>query len=389
MSKNLILIAALAIMATGCSQEQEIVTSRDVNDAITFEAYTGRSAVSRATQITTNNLDKFYVFATQHDGYIHSGKDCDGFMSNYEVVKSVGENDNVVWSKGSSEVTKYWENDDNNHISFFAVAPEKPTSYTTDGIPSTSSSHIFYTAMQHSENESDRHKAHYEFTFKVDGDVSKQVDLMWATALNKNRSDDNGTVKFAFKHALAAIGFRAKQVTDYGTNVTIKINKIEVIGKFYNQALLSLPIPAETEVGDDFVTANFTQSASWSNQEKPASDRTFTIGSTEKTLSTINSDVYGDNAYLMVIPQTFQDNNSGYEDMPSFRVTYTVTQGWSEPQKNEITCKFQDSNEAFSLQAGNLYLFNLTVALNNITFEAKIADEDAWKNAPGIDKTVE
>lgn len=381
MSKIPIPLAVLAILATGCSQEQEIISSRDVNDAITFEAYTGRSAVSRATQVTSENLESFYVFATQHNGYIHSGKDCDGFMSNYELVKT-----DKGWSIGSQPM-KYWENDDNNQISFFAVAPEKPTAYTEDdGIPSTAVGHVFFSAMKHSDEEADRHKAHYEFTFKVDGSVDNQVDLMWATALNKKKSDNNGTVELNFKHALAAIGFRANLNKDYGSGVKIAITEIKVIGKFHNEGLLSLPIPDESEIVENFNTANFTKSASWSNHVTPASDRTFTIGSASKTLSTTKEDVYGDNAYLMVIPQTFQDNNSSYEDVPSFKVTYSVTQGNSEPQINNITCKFQDSAETFALQAGYLYLFNLTVGLNSITFEPAVVP---WDNGKGGDKAVE
>lgn len=90
MSKFLFLIAVLATVVAGCSQEEEVITSRDINDAITFEAYTGRTPVSRTAQITKDNHNIFYVFATQHDGEISENTLCDGFMSNVEVSRTIG-----------------------------------------------------------------------------------------------------------------------------------------------------------------------------------------------------------------------------------------------------------------------------------------------------------
>lgn len=405
MSKNLILMAALAILATGCSQEQEIVTSRDINDAITFEAYTGRSAVSRATQLTSDNLDKFYVFATQHEGAINTDSKCDGFMSNLPIRK--------VEAGWDYSPLKYWENDNDRHVSFFAVAGDEPNG---------DDSHVKFSTMPHSQTEASTHIAIYTFNFEVDDEVTKQVDFIWAKTLNQKHSDrakdEKGTIEMKFNHALAAIGFTVKLNENYG-DVDIHLKKVTITGDFYKSGTLNLSVPDPQSQGtgtsgnEQNVSAPISGSRVEWNDCKPSvpvensndNNRTFTIyddtnglllgyekkeGETESTPKTYNisGTTYTvengaaveqpNNAYLMVIPQTFTKN--GNPSLPKINVEYTVTQGLTNPQANIITTDFPlPSGESIAFQAGKLYMVNMTVKLDAITFTHSMTEWSANK----------
>lgn len=203
---------------------------------------------------------------------------------------------------------RYWERDDDRMISFFAIGPDKPNGTDNSGNYNTN---IQYEGLSHSKGETERHKVNYEYKFTVADNVQKQTDLIYATAVNQTHHDPTQTtgrkVNLNFKHALASIAFYAKLDQSYGEHVTITIKSVNLKGRFYTNGTLSLPI---TENG----------TATWSDKITPDSDRTFTIGATDCVLTegevTTSKLIYGDKAYVMVIPQVFGDN-----EIPQIEVT--------------------------------------------------------------------
>lgn len=348
MNRFVFLVAAIAMIVASCSQVEEIITSRDVNEAITFEAYTGRTPVSRAEQISESNHNVFYVFATQHTGVITGETTCDGFMSNEEVKKKE-ENGKSVWSYSP---LKYWKKDDKKMISFFAIGPDKPNGKDESGNFNTN---IQYKGLSHSEGETTRHPVHYEYQYTVADNVTKQSDLIYATAVNKKHSDGS-TVNLKFKHALASIAFYAKLDKSYGSNVTITITNVKLKGKFYKTGTLKLPI--ENGV-----------SASWEDRKSTdgAAERTFTISESNCVLTENSQLIYDTNnngtPYVMVIPQEFGG------DAPTIEVTYEVRQSaWSDVQSNTASVSFPFPENSTALSQGTAYNVNMTVSLDAITF---------------------
>ncbi|MCM1138150.1 MAG: fimbrillin family protein [Duncaniella sp.] len=342
MNKFSFLIAVSAVMLTSCSQDDEPKAAQEFSDVISFEAYTGRSPVSRAEKITSANHNQFFVFATQHTGNLASDTQCDGFMSNVKVYQKDGN-----WTYDD---LRYWENDENIKVSFFAIGPNTPNA---------ANSNLTYTKMSHTA-ESPKHTVGYEFNFTVDDDVTKQTDLIWAKAVNQTpkNTDSNGHVNLAFKHALAAIGFKAKTASQYNS-VTVTIEKIEVTGTFYKEGTITLPI-------------NSDESHLWSAAEASLENRTFTITGNETPLTATAQSVHSDNSFLMIIPQTFHNGN-----LPKIKVYYTVSQQWGEAQHNVIEQNFplpsESEDQNLTLAKGKAYTVTLNVSLNVIEFTSSIS----------------
>ncbi|MDE6135682.1 MAG: fimbrillin family protein, partial [Muribaculaceae bacterium] len=106
---SFLILAAMGVAAgfASCSSEQDDPAPVGSDDVIRFTAAT-RQAEDRATDITTSNLTKFFVY-----GYLNS--DGSAYMSNVEVNKTSAN----TWEYSP---VKYWPSGD--AIDFYAYAPE-------------------------------------------------------------------------------------------------------------------------------------------------------------------------------------------------------------------------------------------------------------------------
>ena len=75
--------------------------------------------------------------------------------------------------------------------------------------------------------------------YAIENDVARQVDLIYAAAMGKNKGHE--TVRLNFRHALSQVCFRALNHT---TNLNVAIRSVS-IGHLYNKGTFTFPLQAE------------------------------------------------------------------------------------------------------------------------------------------------
>lgn len=329
-------IAALTLVSCSSDDLNSLSGTPSKNEAISFDSYLGRSAVSvngsRGSVLEIANLkslaDGFGVFGN------YSSTDGEAFGSN------LFDNQKVTYSSTSNKweytPVKYWS--PQGHIDFLAYAPR------VDGTALTNTSCIEFTVADNAAN---------------------QKDLLWANAMNQTMTNNSGTdnsgknkyVKFQFAHALSRLGYTVKKTNLTGTSTTITLKKITLAGSkdgtqkaFYPKGTI------------DLSTGDWTPSTT---DEK----LNFDWLSTDKTLDsdTKNSDT----EYLFVIPQNFSKTTEN-ADALFVIVEYTIKYGDEKPVTYTVSSQLKQNFEQ-----GKAYSINLTLGLTPIEFDA---DVTAWKD---------
>ena len=352
--KKSILISALALAAlatTSCSNEETKAIEPQSN-AIEFGTYLGRDAQSRGSEFTTNAMKTqgFGVFAAytgQTALSAYTGTEAN-FMKNTKVTFS-----DPSWTYSP---VKYWPNNPDDKVSFFAYAP-----YDASKTCTLTSGNLMVP-------------------FTVANTVTDQIDLVWnnkpVTDLTKQKITE--TVNFTFQHALAKIGFTvAASVDEVSTtgnaldaNTRIELKKIILSkdengtnGIFYESGDLKLN--------------NITSAAVWSNQ---AGAQLFTLESSNnfvsnsvitltKANSTTPQQVNNDASYLMIIPQN-----------PTFNIYVEYDVITTDPDTSDgiddsstITNKI-NKTATINFESGKAYTLKLVLGMTSVKIVGSVAD---------------
>ena len=333
--------AAAALTLVSCSSDDlnSVSDNSSKNEAISFDGYWGRSAVSvngsRGSVLEKKQLQE------SEEGF--------GVFGNYKNAEGLefGSNwfDNVQ-VKYSSKDTKwtyspvqYWL--PQGHIDFLAYAP--------------------YDSKYKSKVTNDNQKL--EFT--VDPDIKKQKDLLWANATNQTKTDK--TVTFTFKHALSRLGY------------TVKLNKVYPDATF---TLTKITLAGSADGTEKAFYTTGTIDLSKDNQatdlwkiSTPATKQKFDWFSGTQTLATTDYK-NSDTEYLFVIPQNF---SASATDKLYVIVEYTIKDynGVTTPMTNTVRKQLDKKFEQ-----GKAYTINLTIGLTPIEFDA---DVTPWGNGDNED----
>lgn len=328
-------MAALTLVSCSSDDLNSLSDNSSKNEAISFDGYLGRSAVSvngtRGSVETANTLktNGFGVFSK----YIGTASFPD--FANQKVT--------CPGTKWTYSPLKFWPTQ--GKIDFFAYAP--------------------FVENKTLNNAS--------FEFAVAADVAKQTDLLWANAKGQEKTDKE-PVTFTFNHALSRLGYTVKLYGNYSSEdatnkADFKLNHIILAGSadgnkpaFYKTATIDLSkAPSE---------------GPWSNQ---SSDKLkFDWVSTPYDLtSTVAYNPDKDNNYLFVIPQNFSETAT---DKLYVIVEYTITYKDGKTQINKVYKQLKQNFEQ-----GKAYMLNLTIGLP-IEFDAKVEEwgtdnlvgEDSW-----------
>lgn len=332
-----------AVASTSCSNEETRV-NEPKSDAIEFGTYLGRDAESRASVFTTDNMKTqgFAVFAsyTGQEDFLAQEMN---FMYNQQVTHN-----GTAW-----EYTplKYWPNNPDDQVSFFAYAP-----HNVDGASPIA-------------NEA-------KVNFTVQGAVADQKDLVVADALkDQTKQAIAGKVDFTFKHVLARVGLNVEAMFDLvngdatgntdtnkdngtkATETTIKVTKVELIGKFDKDGVIDLTNSTWTGV-DSSTAPDVTYTWEAANF----------VTSVANDVTTGKQKLNNDDNYAMIIPQ----NVTGMK----VKVTYTVTTtDASLPGgKSEIVNVITSDAFNFDFAKGNAYMFNLHLGMTSVKFTASVSD---------------
>lgn len=336
-------MAALTLVSCSSDDLNSLSGTPSKNDAISFDSYLGRSAVSvngsrgsvldmTALQGLTEGFGVFGNYSSTGSTTVYG----ENLFKNEQVTYSTpSTSTNTNWTYTN---TKYWPTE--GHIDFLAYAP--------------------YDSKQ-------LLKDNQKLDFTVNSIVKDQQDLLWANADNKTK-DDN-PVKFTFNHALAKIGYSLKQKETYSSSsTTITVTSIKLVGSettnaFYTVGTIDLAKPNKDEnlwaIADDVKKQNFD----W-----------FNGGAVLTTDAADNNNAADKN--LFVIPQDFSATNKLF-----VVVEYTVQTDGTAELKNKVSKQITTN-----FKQGMAYMINLTLGLTPIEFDASVEkwtdfnqkDIDAW-----------
>lgn len=216
---------ALASMAllSACSSDNELANvETTANNAIGFHVV-GNKAETRATPITPDNLTTtdFNVFAYKNNG----GVDGDIFMGDKENENGLyGVNikyKNSKWDYNDPTELRYWPT---TALNFYAVNPGSTNFFSWNFTNETKQ--ITYACSD-------------EYAKNNEGNYTnpKNIDAMYAVAMNQTQTINNGIVKFNFKHILSQVVFQAK--TQYA-NMEVEIKALS-IHNFYWGGTFTIP----------------------------------------------------------------------------------------------------------------------------------------------------
>ena len=207
-------IALASLLAlTACTQEQATTLRGGYGDVpIEFGVYVGRSATgTRAGQTGTMDLAKmkdtgFGIFAQHQD----NGNEFD-FAKHFDFMW----NQKVTWNTSANawEYTpvKYWPNEVEDKLSFFAYAPYIPHDpISTELDDQTESNYIFMSSnAMRSDNT--------YILYHPSTDPANSVDLLYANLTDQGKPTTAARLQFQFKHALTRLDFNVRGIFDETT----------------------------------------------------------------------------------------------------------------------------------------------------------------------------
>lgn len=394
-TKNLMAMMAVLLTA-GCSQNEITEVSPDAHPTIGFGVYTG---VQTKGQDVTNTTMQDACDDTHNGGF--------GIMGyftgskNWETAKgtvapSFMYNQLVTYDKAKTSWTytpvKYWPNNVNDKVSFFAYAPYEPdgnkhgiqvSARTETGIPEI------------------------VFTLKDKDNLDKMVDLVVSKALDKTSAD--GKISFPFSHTLSKISFKVKAGDDYEgldeDNSFIYVTKMWIVGKTGNLSDSGNPLKNENS---KFYTKAAWKDLHWDYTNAVVSNDDFDIkqlmnvdaGITEvdengnnptsiygvKVTDTTVKDLFKPNEFLYLIPigdttETVDSNTtSGGCDEGDIKIGFhydIVTKSTNNDKQYLVShAETAVSLPAHHMKRNKSYVYTFTINLKKI--EVSAADIAPW-----------
>ena len=325
--------AAAALTLVSCSSDDlnSLSDNSSKNEAISFDGYLGRSAVS--VNGSRGSVLEIADLQASKDGF--------GVFGNYKEAKGLEfgsnlfDNQKVTYStdkaKWTYEPVKYWPTE--GHIDFLAYAP--------------------YDSKYDKKVTIDNQK----LDFIVNSTIKDQKDLLWANAKDQTKTDK--PVKFTFNHALSRLGYTVKLNDDY-TGTTITLNKITLAGSadgtkgaFYSAGTIDL-----SKTSSEGLWAPSTSGEKlkfgWFSSSEVLSKKGIKNPDTE---------------YLFVIPQDFSATTA--TDELYVIVEYTIQTGATVAMTSKVYKKLDKKFEQ-----GKAYTINLTIGLTPIEFDADVTKWD-------------
>lgn len=321
----------LSILAVGalvaCSKSEVVDTKFD--QAIGFETYLGRAAQTKAavaTNFTTAGIYGFYTAGEKYDA---------------ESVANLWVNADLAWA-GTVTPPKYWTNATDLYT-FLAYAPKGAAGVV---VPT-------------SENVADP-----TVTYTVDVDLAKQIDLLYAQAIDKVKpTTDGGKIDMTFKHALSRLTVKASAAADQAFEFRVK--DIAIAGNFVTTDVFNLA--AGTWAADG---AQATTATTYSF---------YSVADNETALTTTATDYAGSDNYLMMIPTTFTETAAA-----TLTVQYTTFYEGTESTVNTVEVPVTTDFEQ-----GKAYSINLVFSKDTDAIEFNVTVEP-WDETPGSqDENIE
>ena len=326
-------MAALTLVSCSSDDLNSLSDNSSKNEAISFDGYWGRSAVS-VNDSRGSVIDKAEDLQNISEGFGVFGNYTSTDVTTTTYGENLFKNQQVTYNATAEtpawtyKPVKYWS--PAGHIDFLAYAP-------------------------FDSNQKLKESSKLDFT--VNSTITAQKDLLWANAANKTNTDK--PVTFIFNHALSRLGYTVK-TNAAAEGTTITLNQITLAGSndgakgaFYSAGIIDLSKTSSTDL--------------WTNL-KSDTKLTFDWVSSNKELSSTETK-NDETEYLFVIPQNFSQKTTS-ADALYVVVEYTISYSDQTTMKTKVYQKLEKNFEQ-----GKAYTLNLTIGLTPIEFDATV---DTW-----------
>lgn len=384
--------AAIAVLSfSSCSQEEELLVSGNSYDsfndpnAVMFGTYTSQAPQSRAGVIDTDSLKKYgfgvyaYYTGTEDFAIDVANDSVPNFMCNQQVTwdstKKYPANDDEDVTAGMwvYSPVKYWPNNMDEKVSFFAYAP-----YTETAVAEGKSG---ITSLPNNETSGDP-----KISYTLSEKPGEQIDLLYSgDKLNLVKQNVDQKVQFNFSHAMSRIGFkRVIEVDEINKDENIKYDDPENNPKYSLADGTTVTITKVSLSSDKFYksgTLNL-RTGKWDGLVQEA--QTYTLGESDfttdgKTATKDNSktptQLNATDKYLMIFPtekeKENEENKIPIDITVEFVVTTTDTSlpGGESKITSQVTSSFE-----FEFAKGKWYNFVLHIGLTSVKLDAEVHD---------------
>lgn len=337
MKKSLLIAAAVMITFGACTNDEtnpgQEITFKSVNQKSSKALFHGSMM-----DATYNENEHFGVFSFHNNGTATPKT----FMDNVEIKK-----DGEQWRNGSKKY--YWPT--SGSLTFACYSPyDFIEGSEPDDVSATEVGGIAFN------------------DFIATTDSLKQIDLMVAD--NVTPTENSGVVTVRFKHILSQIKFTARTKENYKVNTNVSkivINKVEV---------------HKICIKGDYSSNNGTfDEGNWllSSIQSDSVDYLVLSESTNpKEISLIGgtNDTVHIAKPILIIPQDGTDTNWSNGDVEKedkiFEIKYTVTFKEGTTETTSEKTAYIKPNSVW--EKGKIYIYNLVVGLNEITFTPTVQD---------------
>lgn len=451
----IVAIVAVTVAAASCSDSAIPLSPSDPDDTTTihpiaFTTYVaGKYANTRAqsgsiSDITTLRSAGFGVFAYNNYNKDYTSRLLPNFMYNERIAWTSGsgqdgDDEQYTGTTGSwtYNPVKYWPNETNNKLSFFAYAPFQSIPTTQAG--ESPFGREFLSTGEKNGIVAISASSHYGdplIGYQVATDSAQAaVDLLWGTQTsdsmpikNISRRSNGDVVRFRFKHALSRLGINVRSVMP-GLTVPINpkngtimlIKSINITGNFPVAATLNLNDTTGTEprwqnpryvLGDTATTIviddrSITRSLRdvdykdiIANNDTALWNHNCRMGGVNTTSRYLLKSLHGetettgisDRAYFMFIPNNSFNRELTYTPI-TITVNYTVqtidsslvlTGGYSRQEHTVTTTGYINS----ALVPGRTYTLRIVLTLQGMSFTV---ESEPWRDPDYIyyDPSVE
>lgn len=326
-------MAALTLVSCSSDDLNSLSDNSSKNEAISFDGYWGRSAVS-VNDSRGSVIDKAEDLQNIFEGFGVFGNYTSTDVTTTTYGENLFKNQQVTYDATAEtpawtyEPVKYWS--PAGHIDFLAYAP-------------------FDSNQKLKENS--------KLDFTVNSTITAQKDLLWANAANKTNTDK--PVTFIFNHALSRLGYTVK-TNAAAEGTTITLNQITLAGSndgakgaFYSAGIIDLSKTSSTDL--------------WTNLNSDTKLKFDWVSSNKELSSTETKN--DETEYLFVIPQNFSQKTTS-ADALYVVVEYTISYSDQTTMKTKVYQKLEKNFEQ-----GKAYTLNLTIGLTPIEFDATV---DTW-----------
>ena len=280
---------------------------------------------------------------------------------------------------------RYWPKNPLDRISFIAYYPWN--ALNTSGSASTS------TIVEPFLDTQSKREGMVGFYYVVPEDSGDQIDFcvsdlcleqskaLWDTdhrqgltiGTETSVTDNAGTVKFFFHHALSQV--RVKSVSfDTGGNDQVELHINYIV--FKNVAVFGqcIPVPDFANTTD---TGRTPVTPTWPTGSLVAKRPNLTSGVTAEVCYNSSTDTWDVNEFLLMIPHEFFKDATIEVNFDVTRATDPVTGEYYSYTGNTLSAPLTTTS-VYEWQAGKIYTYNITLDLKQIKVTADVVD---WLSA--------